>query len=166
MITRFFEKHDSTGVQKDRFLKFVREGKSLSQLQAVLESYGLIVDRSSISKYIQRLSPEIKDQREIEKEIYKKILGIFDRILWRTEKLEDSRKTDSLKILDKCPSCGMIFHSIDMKSGKEIYVSPKRFFDMGSEMEIIACPNCGRILMKSDENVNKPLGVYRKKHYE
>jgi len=135
-VSKWFKEYDSSGTYQRTFLNMIRQGKSLKQLQAILNSYGMErISTESIRRYIDSLDSEISEQwRGLRPR--NRILGK----LRRKFKPEEARKEFIDRNAKVCPHCGRIIES------SNLYIRPIREFNFEKECIVEKCRFCKGVL--------------------
>ena len=142
-VKKWFKEHDSSGTYERTFLNMIRQGKSLRQLEGILNSYGMQkVSTESIRRYIDSLDSEIsttwrsqRPQNRILRKLRKKL------------NLDEARKEFIDENTKLCPFCHRILES------SNLHIILEKHFDMKTESVCLRCPFCHGIVGYSDYGV-------------
>jgi len=135
-IRKWFKEYDSSGTYQRTFLNMIRQGKSLKQLQAILNSWGMEkVSTESIRRYIDSLDSSVSEMWRSQRP-RNRILGKLRQKL-NPEEARNQFIDENAKL---CPHCGRILES------SNIFIKPIRNFDFNKECVVERCRYCKGIL--------------------
>jgi len=141
-IRKWFKEYDSSETYQRTFLNMIRQGKSLKQLQAILNSYGMEkISTESIRRYIDSLDPSITELWRSQRP-RNRILGKLRKKL-NPEEVRNQVIDENAKL---CPHCGRILES------SNIHIRLERNFDMNKECEVLKCPFCHKVVGYTEAN--------------
>jgi len=135
-IRKWFKEYDSSETYQRTFLNMIRQGKSLKQLQAILNSYGMEkVSTDSVRRFINSLDPSITELWRSQRP-RNRILGKLRKKL-NPEKARKQFIDENVKL---CPHCSRIIESTNL------YIRPIREMDFQKECIVEKCRFCKGVL--------------------